>query len=64
MSQLFPSIIPSGESFADDAYREPELEDMSYQELSSLAAEHPSDKVHGRMSQDELIAGLTGLERQ
>lgn len=63
MSQLFPSILPSGD-FADDEYRKAELQDMEYQELSSLAAEHPSDEVHGRMSQDELIEGLTGLERQ
>jgi len=64
MSQLFPSIIPSGDDFRDDEYRKAELADMEYQELSSIAAEHPSDKVHGRMSQDELIAGLTGLKRQ
>jgi hypothetical protein len=63
MTSLFPSILPNGEDFVDDSYQRQELERMEYQDLQSIAAEHPSDDVHGRMSEADLVDGLTGLER-
>jgi len=62
MSDVFPSILP-GEEFVDDTYSEAELERKEYSELQSIGADHPSESVHGRMSQDDLIDGLEGLER-
>jgi hypothetical protein len=63
MTSLFPSILPDGEDFVDDSYQRQELERMEYQDLQSIAAEHPSDDVHGRMGHDDLVDGLVGLER-
>jgi len=60
---LFPSILPSEEPFVDDQYQRRELERKDYNELKSIAAEHDSDTVHGRMSEEDLVEGLTGLER-
>jgi len=60
---LFPSILPSEEPFVDDTYQERELERKDYNELKSIAAEHDSEEVHGRMSEEDLVEGLTGLER-
>ena len=61
--KIFPSIAPDNEPFVDDSYSRAELEDKEYAELQSIAAEHPSDEVHGRMSKADLIDGLTGLTR-
>jgi hypothetical protein len=63
MVKLFPSILPSDDDFVDDTYTEGELEKKEYDELSSIAAEHPSEEVHGRMGQSELRDKLEGLER-
>ncbi len=63
MTSLFPSILPDGDDFVDDSYQRQELARKEYQELQSIAAEHPSEDVHGRMSEDDLVDGLTGLER-
>jgi hypothetical protein len=63
MSTLFPSILPDNSPFVDDTYNRGELERKEYPELKSIAAEHPSDEVHGRMSQSDIIDGLEGLER-
>ena len=64
MSKLFPSIIPdSDEPFVDDKYSRQELERMGYPELKSLAAEHPKEDVHGRMSKESIIDGLEGEKR-
>jgi len=64
MADLFPSILPdSDDGFQDDTYLRPELEKKEYPELQSIAAEHPSEEVHGRMSETELLEGLTGLQR-
>lgn len=60
---VFPSILPSDEPFVDDKYQEKELQRKDYNELKSIAAEHDSEDVHGRMSADELVKGLTGKER-
>jgi len=61
---LFPSILPEAdEPFVDDAYSKGELKRKDYSELQSIAAQHPSEDVHGRMDQDAIIEGLTGLER-
>jgi hypothetical protein len=61
---LFPSIIPdSNDDFVDDSYGADELDRKEYQELKSIAAEHPCDDVHGRMGKDELREKLEGLER-
>ncbi len=60
---IFPSITPDNEPFVDDTYNRTELERKEYVELKSIAAEHDSESVHGRMSKDELIDGLTDLER-
>jgi len=64
MADLFPSIIPDADDgFQDDKYLRAELEKKAYDELSSIAAEHASEEVHGRMSQQELIENLVGLKR-
>jgi len=63
MVKLFPSITPDNSDFVDDTYNAGELEDKDYQELSSIAAEHPSGSVNGRMSKSELREKLEGLER-
>jgi len=61
---VFPSIIPNDEGeFIDNTYTEAELERKDYHELKSIAAEHESEEVHGQMTQDDMIQGLTGLER-
>lgn len=59
---LFPGILPDRD-FVDDSYGRGELEDKDYPELQSIAAEHPSDEIHGRMNQEDLIDGLEGLQR-
>lgn len=64
MVTLFPSIIPdSDDDFVDDTYGERELERMGYDELRSIAAEHPDDGVHGRMGKDDLRETLVGKPR-
>jgi len=63
MVQLFPSITPDNSDFVDDTYNAGELEDKDYQELASIAAEHSSDSVNGRMGKQELRNKLEGLER-
>ena len=62
MTKIFPSILP-GQDFVDDTYNRGELERKEYSELKSIAAEHPSEEVHGRMSKADLVDGLEGLER-
>lgn len=62
MTKLFPSIIPDAD-FVDDTYTKGELEKKDYDELRSIAAEHPFDDVNGRMGRKELIDGLEGLKR-
>ncbi len=63
MSDIFPSITPDNEPFVDDKYSRAELERKDGRELQSLAAEHPSDEVNGRMSAEDIVEGLTGKER-
>jgi len=63
MVKLFPSITPDNSDFVDDTYTEGELKDKDYQELSSIAADHPSETVNGRMGKQELREKLEGLER-
>lgn len=64
MTDIFPSIIPdSDDEFVDDAYGAGELERMDYDQLRAIAAEHPSEDVHGRMGQDELREKLEGKTR-
>ena len=61
---VFPSIIPdSDKPFVDDKYGEKELERMDGRELQSLAAKHPTEDVHGRMSADDIRDGLEGKQR-
>jgi len=62
MSKVFPSILP-GEAFADDTYRKRELSEWDYEDLRSVAADHPSDSVHGRMDRETLVDELAGLQR-
>lgn len=58
------SLIPdSDDDFIDDKYQSGELERMEYDELRSIAAEHPSEDVHGRMSKGDLRDALEGLKR-
>jgi len=59
------SLIPDddGEEFVDDSYGRGELNRMDYDALRSIAAEHPSDEVHGRMGKDELKESLEGKKR-
>lgn len=60
---VFPSILPTGEEFKDDKYGARELERKEYDELRSIAAEHPDDDVHGRMGKDDLREALAGKTR-
>ena len=60
---LFPSIVPDGDEFVDDSYSRQELERKEYPELKSLAADHPSDEVHGKMSAEDIVDGLEGKTR-
>lgn len=63
-TRLPPSLLPdSDEPFADTTYNRGELEDKEYPELRQIAAQHDSDDVHGKMSAEELVNGLEGLER-
>lgn len=58
------ALIPdSDEEFVDDAYQAGELGRMDYDELRSIAAEHPSDDVHGRMGKEALREELEGMKR-
>jgi len=63
MTELFPSVLPGADGFQDDKYLRAELEKKEYAELQSIAAEHKSDSVHGRMTESDLVEGLTGLEK-
>jgi len=61
---LFPSIIPDADDeFVDNRYTAGELDGMDYDDLQSIAVEHPSDDVNGRMGKQELRERLEGLER-
>jgi len=61
---LFPSILPDGEEdFVDDAYHRSELEDMEWDALRQVAAEHPSDAVNGKSEREAIVDALTGEER-
>lgn len=58
------SLIPdTDDEFLDNQYQAGELERMEYDELRSIAASHPSEDVHGRMSKGDLRDALEGLER-
>ncbi len=63
MADVFPSILPSEEPFVDDKYSRAELERKDGRELQSLAAEHPTEEVNGRMSAEDIVDGLEGKER-
>jgi len=62
MTKLFPSIIP-GEDFVDDSYSRDELERKAWDELRSIAANHPTEEVNGRSDKEEILEALTGAER-
>jgi len=57
------SLIPDGEEFVDDSYSAGELDRMDYDTLRSIAAEHPSDDVHGRMGKEDIREALEGEKR-
>lgn len=63
MGELFPSILPDAGEFVDDSYTREELERMDGNELQSLAAKHPTDKVNGRTKANEIVEVLEGMER-
>jgi hypothetical protein len=63
MVTIFPSILPDGSDFVDDAYTQAELARMDGRELQSLAAEHPTDECDGRDSADTIRAMLQGKQR-
>lgn len=60
---LFPSILPDNSEFVDDSYSRAELERMEWDELRSVAAEHPTEEVNGRSDREEIEDALTGEER-
>lgn len=65
MTRLFPSIIPDSDgAFVDDSYQRAELERKDYQELREIAADHPTDEAHGKMSREDMVDGLVGKNRQ
>ena len=64
MSTLFPSIIPdSDEEFVDDSYSRQELERMDWDDLRSVASEHPSDEVNGKSNREAIEDALAGEKR-
>jgi hypothetical protein len=63
MVQIFPSILPDGESFVDDTYSRAELDRMDGRELQSLAAEHPTDECNGSDKAAEIRDVLVGKQR-
>jgi hypothetical protein len=63
MTTIFPSILPSGDDFVDDAYTSEELARMDGRELQSLAADHPTDECDGRDSADKIRDTLKGKRR-
>lgn len=60
--ELFPSILPDRE-FIDDSYNRSELENKDWDELRSIAVNHPNEDVNGKSSQEEIIEELTGEPR-
>lgn len=62
MVQLFPSILP-GVDFVDNQYSRQELERMEWQEIRSIAAEHPSEEINGQSDREKMEDFLTGEER-
>lgn len=62
MVDLFPSILP-GQDFVDDSYSRAELERMAWDELRSVAAEHPKETVDGQTERETVIDELTGETR-
>lgn len=63
MTTLFPSILPNGEEFVDDSYSEEELARMDWDEIRSIAAEHPTEEVNGKSDREEIEEALTGAKR-
>lgn len=63
MNSLFPSILPDGEDFVDDAYTRDELDRKDWDDLRRIATDHPTDEVNGRSSREEIIDGLAGKQR-
>jgi hypothetical protein len=63
MVELFPSIIPEADDFIDDSYHRRELEDMDWDEIRAIAAEHPTEEVNGKSDREEMEAALTGEKR-
>lgn len=61
--QIFPSILPDGESFVDDTYTRAELDRKDYAELQQIAAAHDTDAVDGNTPAEEIRTELTGAQR-
>jgi hypothetical protein len=59
---LWPSILPE-EDFVDNQYTKEELERMEWQEIRSIAAQHPSDEINGQSSQEDMVDFLEGEAR-
>lgn len=63
MVTIFPSILPDGESFVDDTYSRAELDRMEWQELRTVASEHPTDECNGQDTADDIRDTLEGKQR-
>ena len=62
--KVFPSIIPGrDEPFVDDSYGKKELERMDWNELRSIAKEHPSDEINGHSDRETIEDFLEGETR-
>lgn len=59
---IFPSILP-GVDFKDDSYSKEELERMDWQEIRSIAAEHPSEEIDGQSDREDMENYLEGEKR-
>ena len=62
MTTLFPSILPDGR-FVDDSYSKSELANKDWDELRSIAKEHPKDTVDGKTDKETIIDELSGETR-
>jgi len=59
---LWPSILPE-DDFVDNQYTKEELERMEWQEIRSIAAQHPTDEINGQSDREAMEAFLEGETR-
>jgi hypothetical protein len=63
MVTIFPSILPDGDNFVDNTYTSAELARMEWEELRTVAADHPTDECNGSDTAEDIRATLEGKRR-